>query len=371
MRTEHLPLPSIAPGNQRHLILRRYGPIGERVATLQAALHADELPGLLVLHHLEQRLNEAEARGELRGEIRIFPFANPIGLSQMLLGTAAGRYEQNSGENFNRYYADLSEMLLGRLEGKLGANAQENIQIIRREMVQCLQIAPGTSELDTLRRHLLRWSIDADIVLDLHCDFSAILHLYLGTPHWPAAADLAADLGAEVSLTAEVSGGNPFDEAAGGPWWALARRFPKHPIPPACFSATVELRGMMDVEDAYAQQDAAALYRFLQRRGFIAGDPGPLAPLKAEATPLEGVAMLRTAHTGLMVWRVPVGAQVKAGEHLGDVVDIEQPGQRYPIDTPISGTLYGRVAHALVHSGQIVGKIAGQTAFRSGKLLTD
>ncbi|MFX8335598.1 hypothetical protein ABTL52_20315, partial [Acinetobacter baumannii] len=79
-----------------------------------------------------------------------------------------------------------------------------------------------------------------------------------------------------VTLLAEISGGNPFDEAVSGPWWALAKRFPDHPIPPACFAATVELRGAKLVEDALAASDAAGLHRFLQRRGVIAGDPGPL-----------------------------------------------------------------------------------------------
>ena len=86
-------------------------------------------------------------------------------------------------------------------------------------------------------------------MLDLHADNEAVVHLYTGTPLWPDAADIAAETGARAVLLAEISGGNPFDEACSGPWWALARRFPDAAIPPACLAATVELRSNNDVDD--------------------------------------------------------------------------------------------------------------------------
>ena len=112
-------------------------------------------------------------------------------------------------------------------------------------------------EIAVLRHTLLRLAFDADFVLDLHADNEAVLHLYIGTPLWPDAADLAAELGARAVLLAEVSGGNPFDEACGGPWWALARRFPEAAIPPACLAATVELRSNNAVDAGLAEGDAA------------------------------------------------------------------------------------------------------------------
>ena len=118
-----------------------------------------------------------------------------------------------------------------------------------------------------LRHALLTLAHDADLVLDLHADNQAVVHLYIGTPLWPDAADLAAELGARAVLLAEISGGNPFDEACSGPWWALARRFPEAAIPPACLAATVELRSNNDVDDRLAEDDAQALMRFLMRRG--------------------------------------------------------------------------------------------------------
>src|SRR6218665_461546 len=76
---------------------------------IQASLHADELPGMLVAWHLKQRLAELEAAGRLRSEIILVPLANPAGLGQVLMDVPLGRYDLESGQNFNRWFVDLSE----------------------------------------------------------------------------------------------------------------------------------------------------------------------------------------------------------------------------------------------------------------------
>jgi predicted deacylase len=69
-----------------------------------ASLHADELPGMLVIQHLRQHLQQAEAAGQLRGQVVLVPMANPIGLDQTWLQLQMGRFEMASGQNFNRHY---------------------------------------------------------------------------------------------------------------------------------------------------------------------------------------------------------------------------------------------------------------------------
>jgi hypothetical protein len=58
----------------------RYGKPGARPkAYLQASLHADEIPGMLAAHHLIGLLDDADKRGEIKGEIIVVPVANPVG----------------------------------------------------------------------------------------------------------------------------------------------------------------------------------------------------------------------------------------------------------------------------------------------------
>jgi len=60
---ERIALPVVSPGTVRHLTIHRYGKRDARPkAYLQAAVHADETPGLLVQHHFIRMLDEAERK---------------------------------------------------------------------------------------------------------------------------------------------------------------------------------------------------------------------------------------------------------------------------------------------------------------------
>ena len=112
MQVEHIPLKHAPSGTSRALCVYRFGQAGARPkAYIQAALHADELPGILVAHELRKLLSKAEEAGELIGEAVLVPAANPIGLSQDLLGVHHGRFALADGQNFNRGFADLTKGL--------------------------------------------------------------------------------------------------------------------------------------------------------------------------------------------------------------------------------------------------------------------
>ena len=241
----------------------------------------------------------------------VVPVANPIGLAQQSYGYLRGRYEENTAGNFNRGYADLARDA-GRRR-RLGADPAANVTAIRAAMAAALDALAPQGEIATLRHALLRLAHDADLVLDLHADNEAVMHLYVGTPLWPDARDLAAELGARAVLLAEISGGNPFDEACSGPWWALARRFPEPPIPPACLAATIELRSNNAVDADLAEDDARALLRFLVRRGVVAGRAAALPALDCEATPLDATQQLIAPAAGLVVYRARLGDRRGSG----------------------------------------------------------
>ena len=73
-RRESIVLPSMSLGTQRSLEVRRYGAPGSRPkAYLQASLHADEIPAMLVLNHLSERLEQATRADQVRGEVVVVP----------------------------------------------------------------------------------------------------------------------------------------------------------------------------------------------------------------------------------------------------------------------------------------------------------
>ena len=54
-------------------------------------------------------------------------------------------------------------------------------------------------------------------------------HMYTHDLLWPQYADLASELGSEVTLLAPDSGGNCFDESLSCLWAAIADKFPACP----------------------------------------------------------------------------------------------------------------------------------------------
>ena len=359
-----LPLPRSNAGTERFLAAHRFGTPGARPkAYIQAGLHADEMPSVLVAHHLCRMLGALDAQGRIPGEIVLLPLANPIGLDQALLGRPSGRFALADGRNFNRDFPDLAALAAPRLAGRLTGEAGADIPAVRDALRQALDAWTANSGTDDLRRALLGLAVDADIMLDLHCDNIAPVHLYLGTPLWPDAEDLARDIGAEVVLLAEESGGMPFDEACSTPWWRLPQLLKEAAnLPPACLAATVEYRGLADVDDGLAQTDAERLLAFLTRRGVIAGDPGPLPPLLAPATPLAGVDMVRAPVAGLVVFRVSLGDRVAAGQVIAEIIDpaaADPAAARTPVRTRTDGPVWSLASHAWLDAGNIVAKVAG------------
>ncbi|WP_397533359.1 succinylglutamate desuccinylase/aspartoacylase family protein [Roseateles sp.] len=370
MQVKHHPLAQGTPGTRREIQSLHYGPVGGRKALLQAALHADEVPGMLVAQHLREALARLEQQGRLCGEIVLLPACNPIGLSQWQLLAHQGRFDANSGENFNRHYAELSGAAAQRAAPLMGPDAQANVALLRRCLRECLAEQAPQTELESLRQCLLDLALDADVVLDLHCDCESVLHLYSATPLRADAERLARHLDAELCLLAEESGDHPFDEACSQVWWRLARHFDgRHPVPQACFAATVELRGYTDVSHALAARDAQGLLAFLAEQGFITQEAAEPAPLRRAARPLQGSMPLHAPHAGLVVFARQPGDEVRAGDLIVEVID-PISGQKTALLSPVDGLLYAREQRRYANAGLRLAKVAGEQALRSGKLLS-
>ncbi|MBQ5948649.1 succinylglutamate desuccinylase/aspartoacylase family protein [Massilia sp. ST3] len=352
----------------------RFGPPdgagGGRKAYIQAALHADEVPAMLVAHFLRRALEKLDAEGRVRGEIVLVPAANPIGLSQLVHGAPFGRFDLGTGVNFNRAFRHVAGELKDRLAGRLGPDAAANVAAIRAEARAAVARWEPEDHTGVLKKTLLSMAIDADIVLDLHCDNEALLHLYTGTALAERAAPLAALLGARALLLSSASGGAPFDEACSRLWWDLADHFSEAAIPPACAAITVELRGEMDVRYDYAEQDAQALLQFLAREGLLDIPPTPPPAAPCAPTALEAVEPLHAPHSGVLVFLKALGERVEAGEAVADIVN-PVSGATTTLRASQGGLLFASTAHRHLLRGMQVCKIAGATPFRSGSLLSD
>jgi predicted deacylase len=357
-------------GTSREIVSFHFGPTDRnRKIYIQAALHADEVPGLLVAHHLKCLLAELEECRSLEAEVVLVPVANPIGLSQWIDHAHIGRFELLTAENFNRHYPDVVDIVAKNVETKLGSDETTNVNLIRAALVDAIRALPVKTEMASLRQTLFALAADADVVLDLHCDSEALMHLYAGSPLWDRVEPLARYLGAAAALLETVSGDHPFDEACSRTWWMLRERFPGVPIPLACVSVTVELRGEADVSKVLAEQDAGAIISYLTGQGFIRGSVPLAPPLLHDATPLAGSEAVESPVSGVVDYQRELGDMIHTGDLVANVID-PITGHTTALKATTDGVLYARSNSRFAHTGMRLCKIAGKVPFRTGNLLS-
>lgn len=364
MNKKTILLPQASPGVSRAISTFHYGRkgVGKKVY-IQAGLHADEAPGFVVAYHLKTLLDQAE----VLGEIILVPAANPIGLGQWRDEQLQGRFNFADSINFNRSHFDLTEDVYEIVKDQLTDNEQENVALIRSAMQKALEKVRHEDEAEFLKKELLAMAYDADIVLDLHCDYDALLHIYMGTPLWETSKDLSAQMGSPVTLLATDSGGGPFDEACSKVWWELAEKIEDKPIPFACLSATIELRGIVNTDKDIAQNDALNIFYFLQRRGIIAGDAPALPELINDATPLAGVDYIKAEVPGVVSYLKKPGSMVKKGDVIAEIMN-PLPQDGVPtvteVKTKTDGLLFTCNIDKFARPGRILAKVTGTEPLR-------
>ena len=370
MLIETIDLPMAGLGGRQSLTVFRFGRMGARPKVyVQGALHADEIPGMIAAYKLCQMLKELEEAGLVTGEIVVVPVANPIGLTQTMLGSPIGRFAFDDGGNFNRDYPELAPAVAQRVEHELGSDEAENTALIREALKAEVAAMPEVTPVAALKRMLLSLAIDSDVVLDLHCDSEAAMHLYTLTPHAERCEPLSRYLGCKAMLLATESGDNPFDEASSRPWLDLQMKFPSYPIPLPCLAVTVELRGQRDVSQAFAMEDAEAIVDFLTHERAIFGIARPLPPAQCKPTLLASAEPLTAPVAGIIVFHKSVGDAIESGDLVAELID-PIAGTLHPVRAISGGVLFARTSLRFALAGRRLGKIAGHTLQRTGNLLS-
>jgi predicted deacylase len=354
---------SPASGTQRVIHSLHYGLAQtDKKVYLQAGLHADEIPGVLVLHYLRKLLATAEQDLAIVGKVVLVPVANPIGLDQTFMYTPIGRFEQGSMQNFNRHYPDFFTAVKDTVATSLTQDPHQNKKTIRLAMYQWLANQKPQTELEALRKTLVELAYDADVVIDLHCDFEAIPHAYVEKAYLPQSEDFTRYMQSQTILWANSDNQShhySFDEALSRLWHLLAKHFgTRFPIPLSCFATTLELRGQTDVNQALAQADAHKIFSYLQHLGMITGTPPSMPKPKSQATPLAGVTPVSAPHPGVISFEKELGTLLKAEDVIAQV--IEPLTQKVSIiKTAVPGVLYARTKARWASLGMELARVAG------------
>ena len=365
------------PGRSTELTYFRIGPDdAARKVYLQAALHADEQPGILVLHHLLRLLRDADAAGELKARFVLLPMANPLGMGDIEFGKHQGRYNRASGVNHNRDWPVLYDAVGEGLADRLGNDADENIRLVRDALLGWAETLPRTTAQQQWRQCIIREACDADYVFDLHCDDDALVYLYSIPQLAENMQQLADWIGAAATLLAEDSGGGSFDEVWPSLWLRLAEECADRPLPLPVVSCTLEYRGQYDVCDEMNRDDALRLYAYFQQQGLIGGETRGDKGSARAGTDLRAAEFMRAPHAGLLAFHVEPGDWVEKGDCVAELIRLDGDGaflERVPLPAGTTGQVIARNDSKYVWSGASVCKIVGEEILesRSGKLLSD
>lgn len=372
---ETIPFSGDTPGASTHLSIYRAGPEDARVKVyLQAALHADEMPGTMLLHHMLPMLRDADEKAQLRARFAVLPMVNPLALAHFSLRRHLGRYDPDSGINHNRRWPDLFAAI--GADVALGPDPAANVAAARTAIARWIDAQVPRTSVEAIRLRVLREAHDADYVFDLHCDSDSLIHIFTSPEMMPDLQDLADWIGAAATLVAADSGGGSFDEVLPLFFRRLKEAFPACPLPIASRSATLEYRGRADVFDALGQEDARRLFGFFAGRGLIDAAPGPQPPPMPGATALAATEMLRISEPGLVAYRAELGARVAKGEVVADIIALDGPEaflKRTPVRAGTDGFVLSRNASKYMPRGASIAKIVGTTDLpgRTGYLLED
>jgi uncharacterized protein len=298
----------------------------------------------------------------LRAHFTIFPSVNPLGLGNYALRHHIGRYDIETGVNYNRRWPDLYPQVAEAIDGKLTGDGKANIAIIRTAVAAWIDMQQPRTAIQQLRLLVLRSAAAADIVLDLHCDDDSLKHIFTSPELMPGLQDLADWMGVAATLTAEDSGGGSFDEVLPTLYRKARLAHPHHPIPSGAETATLEYRGRADSFDAIGEEDAAGLFGFFAGRGLIAADPGARPAPAPAPTPFEATEVLRVDAPGLLAYRVELGERVHKGQPVADLIAMDGPEAymaRRPILAGTDGFVLSRVMGKYVVRGASIAKIVG------------
>ena len=358
-----------SPGKTTELIYFRIGPANaEKKVYLQAALHADEQPGIMVLHHLLDLLKAADQVGELSAQFVLFPMVNPLGMGDIEFGQHQGRYDRDTGINHNRQWPELYSAVDQSLGERLGSDEKENIRLVRKAVANWLEDYPQVKARDQWRHAVMSEAHDADYVFDLHCDDESLLYIYTVPQQQETMQVLANYTGAVATLLAEDGGGNSFDEIWPAIWIKLVKEYPDKAVPMMRASCTLEYRGQIDTFDALNSRDAENLYGYFQAEGLIGGEAKG-NPIEAPvATDLRAMEIIRAEHAGLVAYCVELGEEVSKGQKIADLIPLDGEQAfvgRTPVIAGTSGIILSRNTNKYVWRDAGITKIVGSEILES------
>lgn len=327
---------------------------------IQAGIHGNEHPGMIVTLKLIDKLKHAVKRGARFGPITIVPFSNPFAFAQTQYGEIIGRFDIKTGDNFNRLFPDISQKILAACRQTEPARISKSLI---RELVRAELGGPFNSNpCDEMKRVLFRTACQHDIVLDLHADNKSLIHFY-APEHSPQITALLADtLDSKLILTGTQIVNGALDDTLNHFWVSVTSSVDAlaNTLIPAAY--TLELRGRYDINEQLTEQDSRALLNFLAQVGGVTGHNA--ATTVTGMLPVNGIDRGVASKLGYLKLHRQLGERVKQGDLIAEIRGFSgrSAGKLF---ARTDGLLFCRSYLGVVPVGQTLYKIAGETSLQA------
>ncbi|MBB1421821.1 succinylglutamate desuccinylase/aspartoacylase family protein [Pseudoalteromonas sp. SG43-7] len=311
---------------------------------VQANMHGAEVQGNAVIYQLLEQLKHLE----LKGDITLVPYANPIGCNQKSGEFTLGRFDPITGTNWNRMYHCNSKLASQFAEQYSDADEQTLKSAFKAALIDEVeqQLSGPAYRLTTGKRialNLQKLAHQADIVLDLHTGPISSQHLYC--PDYAKASANYFNIPHVLIIPNDFAGA--MDEASFCPWWqlteALAQQGREFKVQVEAF--TVELGSQEKIDLTAALDDANSILSYLNHKQVFVDAPYQPKVMKRYGCDLNDYLAYYAAMGGMVEYIAPLGGHIKAGEPIARVLRME----RYLADQPLQTLTLDCDAIAILH----------------------
>ncbi|KGJ91276.1 succinylglutamate desuccinylase/aspartoacylase family protein [Colwellia psychrerythraea] len=297
---------------------------------IQANMHGAEVQGNAVIFQLLELLQHCD----LKGDITLVPYANPVACNHKNGEYTLGRFDPITGVNWNRMYHFDQSVIEPFAQQYLDASEDEIKNKFQEFLVTAIEkkLEHNTWGITTGQRiayQLQRLAHQADIVLDLHTGPISSKHLYC--PEYVKESAKYFDIEHTIFIGNDFDGA--MDEATFCPWWslqqayqALGRNFIMGQGAFKRESFTVELGSQEQIDLDVAKQDALGILSYLQYQGVISNKKYQPQKMTRYACYLKDYKALYSPMGGMVDYLAEFGKPLAAGEPLARILRMDNYG---------------------------------------------
>lgn len=302
---------------------------------IQANMHGAEVQGNAVIFQLLELLRNTQ----LKGDITLVPYANPVGCNHKNGEYTLGRFDPITGVNWNRMYHFDESIIKPFVRDSIGKDdktIEENFKALMIDSIE-QKLDHNIFGLTTGQRiayQLQRLAHKADLVLDLHTGPISSKHLYC--PEYAKESAQYFDIPHTLFIPNDFDGA--LDEATFCPWWKLQEAFSDLGIEYSISSKslnkesfTVELGSQEQIDLDVALEDAKSILSYLQYKGVI--DTTEYQPKKITryGCYLKDYKAFYSPMGGMVDYLAEFGKPLKAGEPLARILRMDNYGDGDPL----------------------------------------